>query len=112
MMYLVYKLWGKVCNIFNMAGAFPKSWGDFLGVKWFFKGNKKRVLILWRCCCLAIAWCTWQERNSRLFENKVRQEDEVWSRVVFLTLLWAKSSSAFHDFYFSVLASNWAAAIT
>jgi len=62
----------------------------------FGRGDKAKVL--WKYVVLALLWVIWQERNSRIFED--RQEDNIncfWDRIKFLASLWASISKEFQD---------------
>ena len=74
-------MWNKVEEEFKVIGAMPSSWHDLLGMEWQFRGNKKKSNLLWRCCCLALAWGIWQERNARTFEDKFSEAGEVWIKI-------------------------------
>ncbi|KAM7473840.1 hypothetical protein LguiB_021083 [Lonicera macranthoides] len=80
-------------------------------MEWQFAGNKKKSKIMWRCCCLALAWCIWQERNTRVFEDKSNEATEIWLKIKLLSSIWASSSSLFVNLSISVICSNLGAAI-
>ncbi|KAM7480816.1 hypothetical protein LguiB_005399 [Lonicera macranthoides] len=104
-------MWNKVGEVFGSIGAKPSSWRDFLSMEWQFVGNKKKSKLMWRCCCLALAWCIWQERNTRVFEDKSNEAAEIWLKIKLLSSIWATSSSLFVNLSISVICSNLGAAI-
>lgn len=103
--------WAKVFKEFEVTGALPKSWFDFLCVDWC-RGRRKTAKFLWRCCCLAVAWCIWLEGNARIFEDQPSKEVEVWCKIKFSASLWAFSSNLFGDSAISDIYHNWAAAMS
>ncbi|KAM7489997.1 hypothetical protein LguiA_032918 [Lonicera macranthoides] len=75
------------------------------------KGNKKKSKTLWRSSCMAVVWCVWRERNSRLFDDKEANNEEVWQRVKATASLWAYSSKVFGALSLSDIARDWSAAV-
>ena len=104
-------VWNKVVEDFELIGAMPSSWYGLLCMEWQFRGNKKKSKFLWRSCCLALAWCIWQERNARIFEDKFSEAAEVWCKIKYLASLWAISSNLFGILSMTELCCNWGAAI-
>ncbi|KAM7516657.1 hypothetical protein LguiA_006240 [Lonicera macranthoides] len=100
-------MWNKVGEEFGSIGAKPSSWHEFLGMEWQFAGNKKKTKLLWRCCCLALAWCVWQKRNSRVFEDKSNKAAEIWFKIKLLSSIWASTSNLFVNLSISDFCSNW-----
>ena len=103
-------MWNKVGEELGIIGAKPKSWHDLLGMEWQFIGDKKKSKLLWRCC-LALSWCIWQERNTRVFEDKFNEASEVWHKIKLLSSTWASFSNLFDNISISDLGLNWGATI-
>ncbi|KAM7515281.1 hypothetical protein LguiA_004864 [Lonicera macranthoides] len=60
---------------------------------------------------MAVVWCMWRERNSRLFDDKEANNEEVWQRVKAMASLWAYSSKVFGALSLSDIARDWSAAV-
>ena len=105
-------MWKKIRSAFEIIEAMPKSWHDLLCIQWSFRENKKKAKVLWRSVCMAMAWCLWQERNVRTFEDKSSESHEVWSKTVSMAPLWASMSNLFGPLSISDIANNWAAAVS
>ena len=75
-------LWARVFKEFEVIGALPQSWYDFLSVHWCLNGRRKKAKFLWRCCS-AVVWCIWLEHNARIFEDRVLEASEVCARLNF-----------------------------
>ena len=73
-------IWNKIRMEFDLISVLPSSWHDLLAIEWCFKGNNKKAKMLWRCCCMAAAWSVWQERNARIFEDRLLEVQEVWGK--------------------------------
>ena len=71
-------------------------------------GNSTRGKTSWRIVCLSLVWFVWQERNTRIFENKERSEEEVWDIFYFYSSLWADCTKPFSGVPLLVLLLNWA----
>ena len=74
----VRKLWDKVFELFNIVGAVPHKWADFVIVKWHFNNYNKKISCLWRFAIMAAAWSVWLERNKRIFEDKSSLAEDIW----------------------------------
>lgn len=50
-------------------------------------GNSIRGKSLWQIVCLTLLWIVWQERNSRIFQEKERPKKILWDSISHLSLL-------------------------
>ena len=105
-------IWDKIKWEFQIVSVLPNYWYALLCMEWQFIGNRKKAKILWRCCIMAAAWCLWLERNSRTFEDKSSDIDEVWSRIKSLASLWASSDNVFNSLSLSDIINNWRAVLS
>ena len=62
-----------------------------------FRGleNSIRGKTLWQIACLTLLWIVWQERNTRIFEEKWRLEGMLWNLFHFYSSLWVSCTAAF-----------------
>ena len=79
----------------------------FINYKGF--GKSKRGVILWQNACIALIWVVWQERNARIFEDKVRNSENLWDSIHFLASFWAFGSVGFKGIPLNVLQLDWLA---
>lgn len=87
-----YYIWVNVKREFEVVGAFPKLWRDFLCIDWGLRGRKKKAKLLWMWCCMAAAWNIWLEHNTRIFKDRTSDASEIWSKIKFTPSIWAFSS--------------------
>ena len=73
-------------------------------------GLSKRGIELWQAACIALIWIVWQERNAWIFEDKVRNLENLWDSIHFLTSLCAFCSKVFKGTPLIVLQLDWLAA--
>lgn len=60
---------------------------------------------------MAVTWHMWLGRNARVFEDRVSDESEIWSKIKFTATLWAFSSKMFGNLSISDINTNWVAAM-
>ena len=106
--YLKLRFWVRLIKEVKIMWVAPASCGSFLmeNIHDFGKGDKAKVV--WKCSILALLWVIWQDRNSRIFED--RQEEDInclWDRIKFLASLWASVSKEFQDTSFFFILLNW-----
>ena len=72
-------------------------------------GSSKRGIVLWQDACIALMWVVWQERNARIFYDKVRNSEYLWDSIRFLASLLAFCSKVFKGIPLNVLQLDWLA---
>ena len=96
---------GVVAQIISASqvglGSSEKHFKDF--------GKSKRGMVLWQNSCIALIWVVWRERNVKIFEDKVRNSENLWDSIHFLTSLWAFCSVVFKGIPLNVLQLDWLA---
>ncbi|RVW75616.1 putative ribonuclease H protein [Vitis vinifera] len=50
--------------------------------------HTKRGIVLWQDACIAVIWVVRRERKARIFEDKVRNSENLWDSIHFLASLW------------------------
>lgn len=86
------EIWLRIFRLFHCVGAVPKTWADFLVIKWKFRKSDKRLKFLWRYSTMATMWQIWLERNRRIFEGKYKTDEDIWSYIKNQIVLWARAS--------------------
>ena len=79
----------------------------FINYKGF--GKSKRGVILWQNACIALIWVVWRERNVKIFEDKVRNSENLWDSIHLLASFWAFCSAGFKGIPLNVLQLDWLA---
>ena len=69
----------------------------------------KRGIVLWQAACIALIWVVQRERNARIFEDKIRNLENLWDSIHFLASLWAFCSKVFKGIPLNVLQLDWLA---
>ena len=46
-------------------------------------GSRKEAKILWQSSVFAVLWCTWLERNAKVFNDSFSTIDFVWDKIIF-----------------------------
>ena len=75
-------LWNKLFNSTRLVWVSPRRIEDMFTIAF---GSCKRGKTLWQIACLSLVWFVWQERYTRIFEDKERMEGEVWDLFYFVT---------------------------
>ena len=73
-------------------------------------GLSKRGIVSWQDACIAVIWVVRRERKARIFEDKVRNSENLWDSIHFLASLWAFCSKVFKGTPLIVLQLDWLAA--
>ena len=81
-------LWSLALSLMGISWVQPSNVKDVL-VAWRRRLKKCWVYGIWRLIPLAIWWCTWKERNRRIFEGKALSLQNF--RLSFLGLLYSWS---------------------
>ena len=87
----------------------PRNISDMMSIIYKGFGLSKRGIVLWQTACIALIWVVWQERNARIFEDKVRNSENLWDFIHFLASLWAFCSMVFKGIPLNVLQLDWIA---
>ena len=66
----VNDVWVRIFEMFGVVGAFPKSWAEFIIIKWTFKHNSKKLKLIWRFAVLALAWSVWMDEIKGRLRTK------------------------------------------
>ena len=66
-------------------------------------GLSKRGIVLWQTTCIVLIWVVWRERNARIFEDKVRNLENLWDSIHFFASLWVFCSKVFKGIPLNVL---------
>lgn len=101
------KLW---CRLFLLGGeewVMPGCVESWLTIHFWGFGRGKKAVVLWKCAFLVVFWVLWNERNSRIFEDKESSSADLWDKVHFLAAFWAHSSKEFRKIPLFVLNSDW-----
>lgn len=104
-------LWSKLFNLAGVVGPLPFSCNSFFEHFWFSFGGKVKGKVLWEVARIALFWVLWDERNRRIFQDKSKNSDELWDRVVYLASLWASISKEFIGTSYFFIRNNWGAVI-
>ena len=70
-------------------------------------GNSIIGKTLWQIACYTLLWIVWQERNTRIFEDKGRWEGLLLDLLHIYSSLWASCIDAFRGVLLSVIQLNW-----
>ena len=109
--YLVLWRWG--CDrLFQLAKMdWVPLWNisDMMFINYKGFGISKRGIVLWQTACIALIWVMWRERNAKIFEDKVRNSENLWDSIHFLASLWVFCSMVFKGIPLNVLQLYWLA---
>ena len=86
-----------------------RSISDMMTINYKGFGKSKRGIVLWQTACIALIWVVWQQRNARIFEDKVRNSENLWDSIHFLASFWAFCSMVFKGIPLNVLQLDWLA---
>ena len=84
---LTLGLWHKLFQIAKMDWVPPRSISDMMFINYKGFGKSKKGIVLWQTVCIALIWVVWQESNVRIFEDKVRNSENLWDFIHFLASL-------------------------
>ena len=102
-------LWHRLFQLAKMDWVPPKSISDMMFINYKGFGKSKRGVVLWQNACIALIWVVWWERNAKIFEDKVRNSENLWDSIHFLASYWAFCSVGFKGIPFNVLQLDWLA---
>ncbi|RVX06241.1 LAG1 longevity assurance-like 3 [Vitis vinifera] len=97
----------KLFRLANMVWVPPRSFCDMMTISFKGLGNSIRSKTLWQIVCLTILWIVWQERDTRIFEEKRRIEKTWVGPNLLLFILWASCSVAFKGVPLNVIQLSW-----
>ena len=75
--FLTLGLWHKLFQIAKIDWVPPRSISDMMTINYKGFGKSKRGIVLWQTACIALIWVVWRERNAKIFENKVRNSENL-----------------------------------
>ncbi|KAJ9691164.1 hypothetical protein PVL29_013367 [Vitis rotundifolia] len=96
-------LWHRLFQLAKMDWVPPRNISDMMSINYKGFGISKRGIVLWQNACIALIWVVWQERNARIFEDKVGNSENLWDSIHFLASLWAFCFVVFNDIPLNVL---------
>ncbi|RVW23293.1 putative ribonuclease H protein [Vitis vinifera] len=102
-------LWHILFQLAKMDWVPLRSISDMMFINYKGIGTSKRGIVLWQNACIALIWVVWRERNARIFEDKVRNSENLWDSIHFLVSLWAYCSAVFKGIPLNVLQIDWLA---
>ena len=85
----------------------PRSISHMMSINYKGFGLSKKGIVLWQTACTTLIWVVWRERNARIFEDKVKNSENLWDSIHFLTSLWAFCSMVFKGIPLNVLQLDW-----
>ena len=102
------KIWNCLFKAFGLTGAVPYRWADLIQFNWSFGRNYNKIKKIWRFSVMAFAWQIWLERNRRIFEDKEKHPEILWSCIISAVRVWARASNIFDhaDSFLFSLDSN------
>ena len=106
---LTMGLWHKLFQIAKMDWVPPRSISDMMIINYKGFRKSKRGIVLWQTACIALIWVVWQERNVRIFEDKVRNSEVLWNTIHFIASFWAFRSTIFKGIPLNVMQLDWIA---
>ncbi|RVX22469.1 LINE-1 retrotransposable element ORF2 protein [Vitis vinifera] len=106
---LMMGLWHRLFQLAKTDWVPPRSISDMLSTNFNGFGSSKRGIVLWQDACIALMWVVWQERNARIFYDKVRNSEYLWDSIRFLASLLAFCSKVFKGIPLNVLQLDWLA---
>lgn len=74
---------------------------------WQLNFDTVQKKLLWNMLAAAILCCTWKERNSRVFTNKVISKEQVIHVIKYTLFEWALVIKEFEDMSFNSVIENW-----
>ena len=109
--YLVLWRWGcdRLFQLAKMDWVPLRNISDMMFINYKGFGISKRGIVLWQTACIALIWIVWWERNAKIFEDKVRNSENLWDSIHFLASLWAFCSMVFKGIPLNVLQLYWLA---
>ena len=83
-----HALWCEVFAVFGIQWVMPRSVKSFFFIwrNWF----GKHLSIIWNMVPACLMWLVWQERNARIFEDKVRNLEHLKCLLFRTLFLWAR----------------------
>ncbi|KAJ9689257.1 hypothetical protein PVL29_014768 [Vitis rotundifolia] len=100
-------LWHRLFQLAKLDWVPPRSISDMMLINYKGFGNSKRGIVMWQNASIALIWVVWRERNARIFEDKVRNSENLWDSIHFLASLWAFCSAVFKGIPLNVLQLDW-----
>jgi len=78
-------LWREVGRLFRKPEKYPKETNEVIFLWQKEKFQCRVVRRAWDLIAGFVLWMVWKERNRRIFQNKVKNSEKIWKRVVNLT---------------------------
>ena len=76
-----------------------------ISYKWL--GNSIRGGVLWQTTCLALIWVVQEERNTRIFYDKVKTSEVLWDIIHFFASFWASNTTTFKGIHLNIIQLDW-----
>ncbi|XP_026439193.1 uncharacterized protein LOC113337828 [Papaver somniferum] len=76
------KIWSKFLEKLNWYFAMPEHPSDVVH-SWHLKKSSDALTYLWNLIPAEVLWCIWQERNARVFTDKVCNDVAVTNKVIY-----------------------------
>lgn len=89
---------GKLNVCFTMPPTVPAAL-----LAWQLNFETVQKKLLWNLLAAAILWCTWKERNARVFTNKAHNKARVIHMVKYSLFEWALAIKEFEDVSFRTI---------
>lgn len=105
----VFEVWSYFLNSFSIKWVLSDNvksnlweWGDKK-----VKKSKNMIRKIWSLLPFTIWWCIWKERNAGLYNNLVKDVNQVIADIKCLLFNWGLASDMFSGFTLSNLNCNW-----
>lgn len=102
----VVGIWQHFMGRLNVCFTMPSNVPAALLV-WQLNFDTEQKKLLWNLLATAILWCTWNERNARVFTNKAHNKAHVIHMVKYCLFEWALAFKDFEDVSFNAVVENW-----
>ncbi|OVA09441.1 Reverse transcriptase zinc-binding domain [Macleaya cordata] len=103
---LSFQIWLSFLEGFRMEWVMPGTILQLLSC-WEKRWNNIKENFVWKVMPFAIGWILWNERNARIFDNKIRGKEALIVEIKSCIFLWGTARGVFKGIFFDELVTSW-----